>query len=304
MKRVKLYSKFGSLTLLAVMVFGLLSETVMADNKPTNIFIDLNNEYVSTDIQPYNDQGTILVPLNVIQKIPGITVTWNNTTKTVTVTRNAEVIKLTADQKYATIGSKKVALPVPSKLKNGRIMVPIRFIAEAADAYVEWDPYNYMVYVAKPSKELIEKTKSSNLAEARTATLQLPKVRSLKPITGTVEMRDTISYYFPEGKSNQVFISLDDGIEYYEVVGAHLEEKWEVRFGKKDPNGPDFWKYKIEEQSGEMPTITTGRLTFFSRNYMTDIASYGFINKNGIREVSGEQHMQDDEFFQVPGEKH
>lgn len=303
MKKVKHYSRFGSLTLLAVLVFGLLSETVMA-GKPTNIFIDLNNEYVDTDVKPYNDQGTILVPLNVIQKIPGITVTWDNTTKTVTVARDDEVIKLTADQKHATIGSKKVPLPVPSKLKNGRIMVPIRFIAEAADAYVEWDPYNYIVYVAKPSKELIEKTKSSNLAEARTATLQLPKVRSLKSVTGTVEMRDTINYYFPEGKANQVFISLDDGIEYYEVVGVHLEEKWEVRFGKKDPNGPDFWKHKIEEQSGKMPTITTDRLTFFSRNYMTDMASYGFINKNGARDVSGEQRMPDDEFFQIPGEKH
>ncbi|MNI35711.1 hypothetical protein D3C73_897460 [compost metagenome] len=62
-------------------------------------------------------------------------------------------------------------------------MVPLRFIAEAADAYIGWNPYTRNVHVVKPTPEMIGKMKSSNLAEARQATLQLPTVRLLKPIT-------------------------------------------------------------------------------------------------------------------------
>ncbi|WP_019912612.1 copper amine oxidase N-terminal domain-containing protein [Paenibacillus sp. HW567] len=204
--------------ILAILVFATVSGTAAASNSGI-ISIYVNNEYVFTKAPSYIDHGTAIVPLNVLQKIPGISITWNNSNKTVTIVHDKKTIQLVAGQNSAIIDSKKVDLPVASLIKNGSVMVPLRFIAEAAEAYIAWNPYERDVYVVKPTQEMIEKTKSANLAEARQATLELPTIRLLKSITQGVGS-DNKYYYFPEGKSDQIFMTIGNGVEYLEAVNG------------------------------------------------------------------------------------
>lgn len=294
--------KHLKISLLVILLLATVSGTAMASNSDS-ISIEVNKDRIETDAASYIDHGTTIVPLNVIQKIPGISVEWNNSNKTVTIVHDSKIIKLVAGQNTATIGSNKVNLPVASLIKNGRVMVPLRFIAEAADAYIAWNPYTREVQIVKATQEMIEKTKSSDLAEARKATLELPTVRLLKPITKAVGT-DNLYYYFPEGKANQVFMTIGNGIEYLEAIDGRLEQKWVGRFSEKGTIKGPFFLSAIAEEVGKQPVITADRITFFKQILPIGEADYGFISKDGKVTTLGHHEMPGlYDFFTIPEEQ-
>jgi hypothetical protein len=294
--------KHLKISLLVILLLATVSGTAMASNSDS-ISIEVNKDRIETDAASYINHGTTIVPLNVIQKIPGISVEWNNSNKTVTIVHDSKIIKLVAGQNTATIGSNKVNLPVASVIKNGRVMVPLRFIAEAADAYIAWNPYTREVQIVKTTQEMIEKTKSSDLAEARKATLELPTVRLLKPITKAVGT-DNLYYYFPEGKANQVFMTIGNGVEYLEAIDGRLEQKWVGRFSEKGTIKGPFFLSAIAEEVGKQPVITADRITFFKQILPIGEADYGFISKDGKVTTLGHHEMPGlYDFFNIPEEQ-
>ncbi|MEK3673700.1 copper amine oxidase N-terminal domain-containing protein [Paenibacillus sp. FSL R10-2771] len=288
---------------LPLLLLILLSGTALAApaSAPT-ITVEINNSTISTDIPPYLTQGTTMVPLNVVKHIPGITVAWNNGTKTVTIGRSGETITLVAGHKTALIGSKPTALPVASVLLKGRVMVPIRFIAEAADAHVAWNAATRIVYVAKADEALITQLQSANLGEARTAALHFPRVSTLKqiPIINESQNQD---YYFPEGTAARFFIQGGPGFSYYEVTGNYAEEIWSAKIDYSAPSsaGLFFVPYKIVDQAGKMPAYK-GSLAFYHLMLPVMEATYGFIDATGASRTVGQQNMKLNEFFEIPGE--
>lgn len=204
----------------SLLIAGSPLTTGTASAASSAIEIMINNRFADTDVAPYITNGTTMVPLQVTQQIPGSSVQWNNASKTVTLTRDGETITLVAGQETAKIGNKEVKLEAASTLKQGRVMVPLRFIAESTGAYVLWNPKQRVVFVAKSSEELKKQFASSNLAEARTAALKFPVVSSLEMFPVLDESQGQ-KYYFPEGKADQFFLGGGDSISYYEVVGNH-----------------------------------------------------------------------------------
>ncbi|WP_310832529.1 copper amine oxidase N-terminal domain-containing protein [Paenibacillus pedocola] len=152
---MKNHVKAGVLGLTAtLMIAGNPLNTGTTSAAPSAIEIRMNNVTVETDVAPYITNGTTMVPLKMAQQIPGSSVQWNKSSKTVTITSGGETITLVAGQKTAKIGNKEVKLEAASTLKQGRVMVPLRFIAESTRAYVLWNPKQWVVYVANPSEEI------------------------------------------------------------------------------------------------------------------------------------------------------
>lgn len=292
----------GWLTASLLFAGGALT-TGTASAAASAIKISINDLYADTDVAPYITNGTTMVPLQVIQKIPGGSVQWNNSSKTVTLTRNGETITLVAGQKTAKIGNKEVKLEASSTLKQGRVMVPLRFIAESTGAYVLWNPKQRVVFVAKSSDALKEQLASSNLAEARTAALKFPRVSSLEAFKITNEDGGNQDYYFPEGKADHFFLSGGNGISYYEVVGNHSVQKWTAIFNSvKASSGLFFLPLKFTNQDGELP-IVTSRVAFFHFMGHVGQANYGFIEPNGEVTTLGTKRMDLNQFFEIQEEK-
>ncbi|WNS41803.1 copper amine oxidase N-terminal domain-containing protein [Paenibacillus sp. MMS20-IR301] len=273
--------------------------TVSAAVKPIEIV--MNNAFVDTDIAPYITNGTTMVPLQVAQKIPGISVQWNNQSKTVTIIRGSETITLVAGQKTAKVGNKEVKLEAASNLKQGRVMVPLRFIAESTQSYVLWNAKQRIVFVAKASEELKDQFNSTILSEARTAALKYPVVSSLKSFDVVNESQGQM-YYFPEGRADQFFLSGGNGISYYEITGDYCLQKWSATFNSvKASSGLFFFPQKITNQDGTIPKLTD-RVVFY--NFMGPIgaASYGFIETSGEIITLGQKGMKLGEIFEIPEE--
>ncbi|ASA96954.1 copper amine oxidase [Anoxybacillus flavithermus TNO-09.006] len=134
-----MFKKMITYVLVAFISFLTMATSAEATNVRTvRIPIISNGKVLQTDTSPIMVNNRILVPFRAIAQSTGANVFWNANTKQVTVQKNKKVIFLTVQSSTATINDQTVTLDAPPIIYKGRTLVPIRFIAEALDANVQW----------------------------------------------------------------------------------------------------------------------------------------------------------------------
>lgn len=123
--------------LLIVLCVSLLSPGARAANGV--ITIELDGVAIKGDVDPYITSNVTMVPLGVISKGMGAGVVWDQGSKTVTITKDKTELKLTNGKKTAWIDGSAVALEHSVQIKQGRIMVPLRFVGEQLGLQVVWN---------------------------------------------------------------------------------------------------------------------------------------------------------------------
>ncbi|WP_423244334.1 copper amine oxidase N-terminal domain-containing protein [Desulfallas thermosapovorans] len=93
------------------------------------------------------DDGRVLVPLRSIMEALGASVQWDAGTETITAQKQGLVISLKISSKTGYCNNKPVSLDTPAKIKNGRTMVPARFVSESFGSTVQWDNNSRTVYI-------------------------------------------------------------------------------------------------------------------------------------------------------------
>lgn len=91
------------------------------------------------DTRPVIRSGRALVPIRAIVEALGARVEWDAQARTATITLHKTVVKLTAGETTAQVDGRPVTLDVPADILGGRILVPLRFLAESLGARVGWD---------------------------------------------------------------------------------------------------------------------------------------------------------------------
>jgi len=114
------------------------------------ITLKVNGTEIKTDSSPVIENGRTLAPARAIVEALGYLVAWDSETKTMDVHSyytEALVISMKEGSNVAKVavgtGANSIMddriLDVPAKIINGRIMVPVRFIAESLGCTVSWD---------------------------------------------------------------------------------------------------------------------------------------------------------------------
>ncbi|MHB0936518.1 MAG: copper amine oxidase N-terminal domain-containing protein [Armatimonadota bacterium] len=86
---------------------------------------------LEADVYPELRAGRVFAPISPVCKALGAGVAWNPDTGKVRVTRaDGPEIVLTLGSTTATVGGKAVTLDAAPYVKQGRTMVPVRFLAE------------------------------------------------------------------------------------------------------------------------------------------------------------------------------
>lgn len=96
-------------------------------------------EHKFTDVPPVIKDGRVLIPLRAVTAALGGQVEWDAESRTVTVTLEDNVIKITVDDLKATVNGVVYDLDVPAKAERGRVVVPLRFIGQALGYEVGYD---------------------------------------------------------------------------------------------------------------------------------------------------------------------
>lgn len=101
------------------------------------------------DELPYVDAATNLtmVPAKFVSEKLGATVKWNRALNQIVFSYKKDTIALGIRDNHAIVNGKNVTFGGGALVKNGRTMVPLRFISEAFRAQVEWQPKQSQVSI-------------------------------------------------------------------------------------------------------------------------------------------------------------
>jgi hypothetical protein len=108
------------------------------------------NEEVRQDTAPYIKNGRTYLPLRYAAYAVGIgdnSIYWEGTTKTAYLAKNNEIMSIRVGEMMIFKGTTVIITDAPAELVNGRVMLPLRSIAEALGCEVEWDGDNQRVIV-------------------------------------------------------------------------------------------------------------------------------------------------------------
>jgi len=123
----------------------LYPETVIIDDNTLStgawfpVRVKIAQKQLSFDVPPIIQNGRTMVPLRAVFEELGAIVDWDPSSRTIIATKNDTQITLHIGESYAVVNGKEVYLDSPPVIRNGRTLVPLRFISEALGADVAWN---------------------------------------------------------------------------------------------------------------------------------------------------------------------
>lgn len=142
---MKKWTKKLGLMVLVMLTLSIMLSTMASASSGIKVMV--NGELVQFDVQPQVINDRTMVPLRAIFEKLGAEVDWNGQTQTVTATRDDIVVVSTIGSRTMYINGEAKTMDVAPSVINGRTLVPVRFVAEAFDCYVEWDGSSSTVYI-------------------------------------------------------------------------------------------------------------------------------------------------------------
>ena len=97
----------------------------------------INDTFLSTDRLPLVINDRLLVPMRFIFEELKLDVSWNQETQTATATGD-KTVSFTVGADNAYVNGEAYQLDAPCVNNDGRIMIPLRFLAEALGYNVDW----------------------------------------------------------------------------------------------------------------------------------------------------------------------
>jgi len=102
----------------------------------------LNGTEMTSDVAPYVKDGRTYLPVRYVATALGVAdnnILWDSATGTVTLLKGDKVVQVVVGNKTMTVNGASIAMDVAPEIKDGRTMLPFRWIAWAFNADVEWD---------------------------------------------------------------------------------------------------------------------------------------------------------------------
>jgi len=127
---------------------------IKAGDKGVKAFV--NGKQPEFDVKPFVKDGRTLVPFRAIAASLKAEVSYDAATQTVTVVRGDVTVKLTLGSDTAYINDVAVKLDVAAESVSGRTVIPLRFLAEAFDANVEFDAETQSVIITEKTEATAE----------------------------------------------------------------------------------------------------------------------------------------------------
>ncbi|RED55119.1 copper amine oxidase N-terminal domain-containing protein [Cohnella lupini] len=128
--------------------YGLFLAIILVTSSSTTYaaagnLIEIDGVSIASDVKPENNNDRTMVPVRVISENLGANVKWSNSE--VILTKGDMKVLLRLNSNTADKNGKKVSLDVKPYMKNSRIFVPLRFIAETFGCTVNYSDFGVTV---------------------------------------------------------------------------------------------------------------------------------------------------------------
>lgn len=110
------------------------------------IMVFVGHKPIDFDVQPYIVRGRVMVPIRAIAESLGAQVHWT-ANKTVNITKEGTTIQFIMGSSTARVNGEDKPMDAQPVIKQGRTMIPMRYVAEFFQAQVHWDSQSRTVYI-------------------------------------------------------------------------------------------------------------------------------------------------------------
>lgn len=108
---------------------------------PGEISVFVDGKQLFFDVNPYIDSAKrTMVPFRGVAEALGAAVDWSPGLGTVTISTQSQKIVFTVNSNYVIVNGTRKYIDTRPVIKNGRTMVPARYVAEFLGAQVKWEP--------------------------------------------------------------------------------------------------------------------------------------------------------------------
>lgn len=119
---------------------GLTALALDPQPEPPPITLLIDGRPLITDVSPIILDGRTMVPLRAISGTLGAEVFWSDADHVIKAVKDGQTLQLRISSSTAIIDGNPVAIDVPPQIRQGRALVPVRFISRVLGADVQWDP--------------------------------------------------------------------------------------------------------------------------------------------------------------------
>ncbi len=238
---------------------------------------------------PIDDEGTspvivsdrTLMPVRAIIEAAGGTVSWDDASRTASLTYSDDAILLTIDSTTAYLNDTAETLDVAPVIINDRTMLPIRFISESFGFTVEWDETTQTVTITiTPNGEEIAPT------SAVTGSSSAPSEDSLPTVYMTTE------------------ITPESLVEVYNAIGFEPEGNVAVKMSTGEPPNSNYLR---PELIGDLIQNVNGTIVECNTAYggsRSETAMHRqVIEDHGFNDIANVDIMDEDGSMEIPIEK-
>lgn len=120
---------------------------VIINNISKDITVEISNKEIRFDQDPIAYNSRTMVPMRKIFEELGAKVTWDPDTQTAIGKKGDRTVKITLGHKTMYVNNKEIALDTAPIALSGRVLVPVRAIAEGLGCDVDWDGKNSVVSI-------------------------------------------------------------------------------------------------------------------------------------------------------------
>ncbi len=128
-------------------------ETKLFENldyqKYPEIRVNIDGQQLLFDTNPQIVNGRTLVPMGTIFSTLGLTINWDETTRTATGISDDMTISFTIGSDQALVNGQAQTLEVPASIINERTMIPLRFLSEALGYKVVWVGDSNLILISR-----------------------------------------------------------------------------------------------------------------------------------------------------------
>jgi len=104
------------------------------------------------DVAPYIDSGRTYLPVRYAAESVGVApddITWNPATNQVAITTGGRSIVLAVGSKNLMLNGAAISMDAAPEIADGRIMLPVRFLAQALGVDITWDDIDKTVTIGE-----------------------------------------------------------------------------------------------------------------------------------------------------------
>ena len=116
--------------------------------------VDVDSNYIYIDEPIYTSNGKTMFPLEAVAETikvfeNNVNINWNSANKNVVISYDDNEIVFTAEKNIYTFNGKNIKMTdgIP-EIKNGRIFIPVREIANVMNLSISWNPNSKKITIS------------------------------------------------------------------------------------------------------------------------------------------------------------